>query len=319
MTPAAKLAVGGATVILTLPVLLGAAAGGAASLSPRSPTHPMVCAPTGLGAARVAGFGPEQMANAATIVAVGEQMNVPQRGRVVAIATAITESGLNNLDYGDRDSLGLFQQRPSQGWGTPAQIMNPTYSATQFYRQLLALRGWQHMSITNAAQAVQRSAYPNAYAHHEQAAWDVVGAVHGATCTTTTPEAGTWAIPVPGRCSSGFGPRSGQFHQGVDIAAPIGTTIVAANQGRVIDAGPASGYGLWIRIQHPGRVITTYGHNHRNLARTGQPVQAGQPIAEVGDRGQSTGSHLHFQIEVDGRAVDPTHFHRQHPAQPLCP
>jgi hypothetical protein len=96
-------------------------------------------------------------------------MNVPEQGWVVAIAAALQESGLHNLDYGDWDSLGLFQQRPSQGWGTPAQIMNPTYAATQFYRNLLAVPDWQQMTVNDAAQAVQRSGFPNAYAQHEQA------------------------------------------------------------------------------------------------------------------------------------------------------
>ncbi|MGH3677970.1 MAG: C40 family peptidase, partial [Mycobacterium sp.] len=107
---------------------------------------------------------------------------------VVAIATAMQESTLTNLDHGDRDSVGVFQQRPSQGWGTPAQIMNPTYAATQFYQHLLTEPGWQQMSVNDAAQAVQRSGKPNAYAQHEQAARDVLAAVHGATCTTTTRE-----------------------------------------------------------------------------------------------------------------------------------
>jgi cell wall-associated NlpC family hydrolase len=98
------------------------------------------------------------------------------------------ESTLANLDHGDRDSLGLFQQRPSQGWGTPAQIMNPTYAATQFYQHLLAEPGWQEMSVNDTAQAVQRSGTPNAYAQHEQAARTVLAAVHNAQCTTTTSE-----------------------------------------------------------------------------------------------------------------------------------
>jgi hypothetical protein len=126
------------------------------------------CLPTGHGPA--AGFRTDQLANAATIVAVGGQLGVPPQGWLVAITAAITESGLRNLPYGDRDSLGLFQQRPSQGWGTPTQILTPRYSATQFYRHLLALPHWQQMTVNNAAQTVQRSATPTAYAPHEPAA-----------------------------------------------------------------------------------------------------------------------------------------------------
>jgi len=120
---------------------------------------------------------------------------------------------------------------------------------------------------------------------------------------------GIWMAPTRGQFSSGFGPRPGGFHAGVDIAAPIGTPILAAADGTVIAAGPAQGYGLWVRIDHGGGVITTYGHNNRNLVTVGQVVRAGQPIAEVGDRGESTGPHLHFGLEVNGHPVDPIGFY----------
>jgi hypothetical protein len=107
---------------------------------------------------------------------------VPEQGQVAAIAAALQESGLRNLDHGDRDSLGLFQQRPSQGWGTPAQIMNPSYAATQFYRHLLAIPGWQQFSVNDDAQSVQRSGFPNAYGPHEQAAREIVAAMSGISC-----------------------------------------------------------------------------------------------------------------------------------------
>jgi murein DD-endopeptidase MepM/ murein hydrolase activator NlpD len=112
--------------------------------------------------------------------------------------------------------------------------------------------------------------------------------------------AGGWVVPVQGQCSSGFGTRDGEFHAGQDIAAPISTPVVAASSGTVLDSGPATGYGLWVRIQHAGGVVTVYGHNNRNLVHPGQQVHTGQPIADVGDRGQSTGPHLHFQIEKGG-------------------
>jgi murein DD-endopeptidase MepM/ murein hydrolase activator NlpD len=125
------------------------------------------------------------------------------------------------------------------------------------------------------------------------------------------PQDGGWVVPATGRCSSGFGFRGGEFHAGQDLAAATGTPIVAASSGTVIDAGPASGYGLWVRIQHPDGVVSTYGHNHRNLVQLGQPVQAGQPIAEVGNRGESTGPHLHFQIEQAAEPINPIVFYQQ--------
>ncbi len=109
--------------------------------------------------------------------------------------------------------------------------------------------------------------------------------------------AGAWVIPQNRNVHFRIRSRDGEFHRGQDIAAPVGTPIVAASSDTVIDAGPASGYGLWIRIQHPDHVVTTYGHNHRNHVHVGQNVHAGQPIAAVGNRGESTGPHLHFQLE----------------------
>lgn len=105
----------------------------------------------------------EQAANAATITAVGLRRGIPERGLVVALATAWQESKLHNIDYGDRDSLGLFQQRPSQGWGTEEEILNPGYAAGKFFEKLERIPDWEDMRVTDAAQAVQLSAYPEEY------------------------------------------------------------------------------------------------------------------------------------------------------------
>jgi hypothetical protein len=106
---------------------------------------------------------PVQMANAATITAVGVRRGMPEQAVVVALATALQESKLENRDNGDRDSIGLFQQRPSQGWGTADKIKDPRYAADHFYTALRKVKGYQQMRVTDAAQRVQRSAYPNAY------------------------------------------------------------------------------------------------------------------------------------------------------------
>ncbi|PRY60258.1 hypothetical protein BCF74_10744 [Knoellia remsis] len=112
-------------------------------------------------------FDPEQMSNAATITALALRRGLPARAATIALATAIQESKLRNIRYGDRDSVGLFQQRPSQGWGTVEQILDPEYSTNKFYDALVKVDGWQDASITEVAQEVQRSAYPEAYADHE--------------------------------------------------------------------------------------------------------------------------------------------------------
>ncbi|MBF4615289.1 LysM peptidoglycan-binding domain-containing protein [Curtobacterium sp. VKM Ac-1376] len=127
------------------------------------------------------GLSAEQRQNAATIVAVGRSLGVSDRGLVVALAAAMQESSLRNVAHGDRDSVGLFQQRPSQGWGSAAELQDPAYSTKLFFggrnnpnagktRGLLDVPGWSSMSITDAAQAVQLSAYPEAYANWASAA-----------------------------------------------------------------------------------------------------------------------------------------------------
>ncbi|MFB8385978.1 LysM peptidoglycan-binding domain-containing protein [Microbacterium sp. NPDC055910] len=130
----------------------------------------------------VAGLDAEQTANARIIVQVGRELGVPDRGIAIALGTAMVESWIRNLDWGDRDSLGLFQQRPSMGWGTAEQIRDPHRAARVFYggahdpngsatRGLLDIPGWQDMTFADAAQAVQISAFPDRYALWEQPAY----------------------------------------------------------------------------------------------------------------------------------------------------
>jgi hypothetical protein len=125
-----------------------------------------------------------QRENATTIVKVGVALAVPERGLIVALATAMQESKLKNLGHlgakNDHDSLGLFQQRPSMGWGTAEQVTDPVYAATAFYLALQSVRGWESMAVTVAAQRVQRSAFPNAYAKWET---DATSLVQGALCS----------------------------------------------------------------------------------------------------------------------------------------
>ncbi|MFF4807886.1 hypothetical protein ACFY03_06680 [Micromonospora chersina] len=120
----------------------------------------------------------EQLANAKAIIAATKKAGLPERAAVISIATSLQESKLENLghlgDANDHDSLGLFQQRPSSGWGTPEQITDPEYSTLAFLKGLKQVDGWQDMPLTEAAQTVQVSAYPDAYAQWEQQAADIV-------------------------------------------------------------------------------------------------------------------------------------------------
>ncbi|WP_062640916.1 C40 family peptidase [Streptomyces maremycinicus] len=153
----------------------------------------------------------EQVPNAQTIVATGLSLDVPKKGQIIALATAMQEGRLRNLNYGDRDSLGLFQQRPSQGWGSAQQIRDPVYASEQFYKHLVKVSGWQQMTVTQAAQAVQKSGLPDAYAQWENLATALQDAI-----AKTFPGGGNDADQgkkpststtgcAPGQDGSGFG------------------------------------------------------------------------------------------------------------------
>lgn len=146
----------------------------------------------------------EQAENAGLIAAISVRRGLPARAASIALATAMQESKLRNLEAGDRDSVGLFQQRPSQGWGTPQQILNPSYAANRFYDALVEIDGYERMEITVAAQEVQRSAYPEAYAEHEEDARALASALTGETA------GGAFSCRVRGgydRSSARLGPQ----------------------------------------------------------------------------------------------------------------
>src|SRR5690625_1558402 len=124
---------------------------------------------------------PDQADNAALFATIAAQRGLPERAVTIAIATGMQESKLRNIDYGDRDSLGLFQQRPSQGWGSEAEVMDPVYATHAFYAGLEQVPEWEQMEVTVAAQAVQRSGFPDAYAQHEAMARSFAAALTGQT------------------------------------------------------------------------------------------------------------------------------------------
>jgi murein DD-endopeptidase MepM/ murein hydrolase activator NlpD len=292
-----------------------------------------------------AGLTAEQTRNASVIVAVGQRMRVPVRGWVIAVATALQESDLINLGHlgpgNDHDSLGLFQQRPSQGWGTPAQLMTPDYAAGKFYERLLTVPGWQSLPLTEAAQTVQRSAYPDAYAKHEPRAAAIVAAFTGGTlpvCDAAAVSASGWTRPVAGDAGSGFRTPERPGHDGTDIMADKGTVIRAASAGVVVrvrcNAGGGSwdapfrgrtlcdtdgypgfgGCGFYAEVRHAGDIVSRYCHMVRQpLVTVGQTVTAGQPIGYVGSSGNSSGPHLHFEIHegypaTESNATNPVPF-----------
>jgi len=277
-----------------------------------------------------------QQQRAATIVATGQQQHVPPRGWVVALATAMQESSLHNqansnvprsLAYPhdsvghDHDSLGLFQQRPNPpdghgSWGTVEQLMDPATAASKFYTALAKLDGWQQMRLTDAAQAVQHSAYPEAYQKWEQPAEQLVAALAGvadirqigggappAPCGAAgfppvVVGAGGWTQPVQAPIVSPYGPRGGRLHAGVDLGAARYTPIRAAAAGVVVkvrcDSGigtcdrdggtEVSGCGWYVEVRHVvnvqylGHTVTEVVTRYCHMAQR-PSVTVGQAVA----------------------------------------
>ncbi|MER6007954.1 C40 family peptidase [Nonomuraea angiospora] len=145
-----------------------------------------VAAPASARTAPMLDLDAEQQAHAALIVQVAMERDLPARAAVIAVATALQESQLRNLRYGHLDSLGLFQQRPSQGWGTPEQVLDPRYAIGAFYDRLVTVPRWEQLPLTRTAQAVQRSGRPDAYAQWEPLAQRTVDALAG-SCVPLIP------------------------------------------------------------------------------------------------------------------------------------
>ncbi|MET1037126.1 MAG: hypothetical protein ABW075_02560 [Aeromicrobium sp.] len=146
-------------------------------ISDRTPLRPEFCVAE-VGDVR-AQVDLEQGRWASLMAAIAQRRGLPPRATTIAIATAFQESKIHNIDYGDRDSVGLFQQRPSQGWGTVEQIMDPHYSTGEFYDVLVTIDGYAAMDINDAAQLVQRSGFPQAYAQHEDYARALASTLRG--------------------------------------------------------------------------------------------------------------------------------------------
>ena len=308
-----------------------------------------------------------QLANAATIVRTGLEMRIPRRGVVVALAAAHQESRfLNYANDGhggdlrgdqagierslaithqavgsDHGSLGVFQQQ-WPWWGSMPELMNPATAAGKFYQHLVTVPGWEKMPVTEAAQAVQRSAYPDAYADDEALAEDLLddpGLSNGSAsqavwtgedsdslCDSTDvvdgPVASPLARTVPFTDQHNFGSNGGHWahgHTGTDLSTPCGTPVRAATAGTVIIETDQSWAGPWL-VQvstGKGRLTTWYAHMQEVDVAAGQSVQAGQQIGKVGSLGNSTGCHLHFEVHPRGGSiyedgVDPSEWLQTH-------
>jgi hypothetical protein len=171
----------------------------------------------------------DQAETVALLAGLAQQRALPARALTIAIATGLQESKLRNIEHGDRDSLGIFQQRPSQGWGTEEEILDPVYATGRFYDALVEVPGYEEMEITAAAQAVQRSGFPDAYAQHEGTARAWASAMYG-----YTPGAVTCTLGDPG--------GAGDPQALADRALrDLGIQATIGDAGVVLDAAPLVG------------------------------------------------------------------------------
>src|SRR4051794_27353219 len=257
---------------------------------------------------------------------------------VIALATARQESGIRNLDYGDRDSLGAFQQRPSQGWGTPAQVMNVPHATTTFLEHLVLVPGWETRRVTDVAADVQRPAeeYRGLYEQWVPLAtrlteqlWPKAASLMPttpSTCAQPVAGAGGVVYPVPpaliGTDShnwGGSGSHWRSWHTGTDFSVPCGTPVLAATAGTVEIETDQAWAGTWLVrvVAGSDSLATWYAHMQQLDVSPGQPVGAGQELGDVGARGNATGCHLHFEVHLHNGSlygpdnIDPSQWLRQ--------
>lgn len=181
----------------------------------------------------------EQAESAAIIVGIAVRRGLPARAATIALATAYQESGLRNLAHGDRDSLGLFQQRPSQGWGTPAQVQDPHYAAAKFYDALVKVKNYQKLAVTVAADRVQRSAFPNAYADHEADARVLASALTGQSKAAFSCTVSTASLPAETMGKTGLTPRAETVRK--DLVATFGKLSTGGYQPGGVTTGHMEG------------------------------------------------------------------------------
>jgi hypothetical protein len=167
-------------------------------------------------------LSPDQAENAALVAGTSVARGLPARAATIGLATALQESKLINIEHGDRDSVGLFQQRPSQGWGTVQEIMDPVYSTNAFYDVLVKVEGYEDMAVTDAAQTVQRSGYPDAYAQHEM-------------------RSRAWASALTGNSPGALSCELAPVADDAQIAPDAARDVVAGRLGRDLGLAPAAG------------------------------------------------------------------------------
>lgn len=277
----------------------------------------------------VAGFDAEQVKNAQAIMNAAKSLKLPVAAQLIGIQAAIGESTLRVVDYGDGagpDSRGLFQQRANGAWGSYADRMDPTISATNFFKALQKLEGWETLEPTIAIHRTQRNADPNHYTKFRARATEVFKALGGESAAAVDPSgicpakgnqvvgdlAGKWVKPMEGAInSSGYGPRpapSGtaggvlaNFHYGIDFVHPGGPgTIVAITDMKIVKVRNLDGlFGTGVTGQTvDGKLTVGLYHMEAGSVKVkeGDTVAAGTPLGTEGATGNVTGRHLHMEF-----------------------
>jgi cell wall-associated NlpC family hydrolase len=301
------LIVGAVVVVLTAAIALVAV--GAGLTSPAGSCAPVVT--VGASAGQGLNLDAGQLANARIIYAVGVSLGLPERGEIVALATAMQESGLRNLPYGTSDSLGLFQQRPSQGWGTSAQIMDPVISSRSFYRALAQVAGWQSMPVTVAAQAVQQSAFPAAYAQWQPIATRLAASFAGGVVETAAVCANLDANVVPG----GAGGGNARLPRNYELPSSTPLAVAQAIRFALHQLGTAYQFGgsctdphspnMALHCDCSSLVQQAYRAGGVTLPRTTfEQVDVGKPVYSLGSL---QAGDLLFLAGSDGTPQNPGH------------
>jgi hypothetical protein len=210
-------------------------------------------------AGQVVQLDPEQAAIAATIAGVGYRQGLPAVAVTVAYATALQESHLHNVDYGDRDSVGIFQQRPSEGWGTPSQLMDPVYATTRFFEALVKVPGYASMPVYRAAQAVQHSADGTAYGQYEQ----VAGMLSSAFTGTASRSVSCWYTPY-GKRQVQFAPALSQLSRTFGRLTGQSATVEQAG-GPAATQTAASATAVRVSRPQTGWAVATWSVAHAKI------------------------------------------------------
>lgn len=241
--------------------------------------------------------GRDQLTNATTIYRVGRSMGIPARGIRIAIAVAIVESQLRNLKHGDRDSVGLFQQRPSQGWGTVAELTNPETAARKFYNALKRVPGWESLTFGAAAQAVQRSAFPERYAQHADEADGILDAIV-ATIPKAPPKGAGGRSSTPG---GGGGYRTAGAFVRVALAQ-AGDSYIYGAEASPRDPDPDAFDCSELVEWAAARVGVTFVDGSSNQIARARPISVAQGIRT---RGALLWHPGHIAISLgDGRTIE---------------